>query len=179
MGASLITVNVDQPAHPVILVLSSYDAATWNVSVAAGTTVEVVIVSGYHASIVQGLPTGTKVLADFYDANDPRGNIATALTAQFPYFYAYIDDSEASYDMSYQDGAWRCSGNVSTYLSSNWKKSQDTVKKITGKEISGALGAYSGVSFAVGASTLGATLSPQRQGGYCYKNPDGTITRHP
>jgi hypothetical protein len=171
-----VVVDVDVADHPVILVLSSYDAARFKLNVAAATKVELVILSSYDGSTVQGVPAGAKLLATSYVSAFSYGD-TKPLTAKFPPFDgAYQDDSEQTYELRYLDGKWQCTDTPATYQVHEWTSTQEIVKRITGKPVSGALGAYTGTTFKVDASTAGAKLPAARDSGSCYKNADGTLT---
>ncbi|MDQ8020480.1 MAG: hypothetical protein REI94_01475 [Moraxellaceae bacterium] len=52
--ASNISVRVRRSSRPIILVLSSYEPVRWNISYEPGAQVSAVLLSGYHASQVNG-----------------------------------------------------------------------------------------------------------------------------
>lgn len=70
-----ISVLVNRPGKRVTLCLSCYSAAAWNVSVGGGTTLESVILAGYHTQSVSGLSPSVPVVRAFYEGGSA------------PYFY--------------------------------------------------------------------------------------------
>ena len=54
--AGTVQVFVMKSAHPIVLVLSSYEPVTWSLQLQNGAKVSHVLLSGYHASQVYGAP---------------------------------------------------------------------------------------------------------------------------
>jgi hypothetical protein len=54
--AGTVQVFVMKSEHPIVLVLSSYEPVTWSVQLQNGAKVSHVLLSGYHASQVYGVP---------------------------------------------------------------------------------------------------------------------------
>lgn len=154
-----IAVTLDHPNEPVVLVLSSYDSVNWDLNVASGTKLELVIKSGFKDSFLSGAPTGTDVVSKPLD--------------KFPYFYAYEDDSAVPQTLTSDgNGGFKCvpyPGHVG-----EWTKAKNAVREITGLEISDAQGVYSASSFTVDGTTIGSTLTKASDGSFCIKQPDGT-----
>jgi len=66
---SAVAVHVARPGRDVILALSAYDPVDWTITVEAGTRLQKVILSGYHA---QRATTPTGVPLDIYGYDDHR-----------------------------------------------------------------------------------------------------------
>jgi hypothetical protein len=77
MPSCRIQVEVDRPGKSVVLVLVSYSQVAWDVTVASGTSLDRIVVSGYESSSVNG-PERVEVQTSSFRAGD-----ATALS------YAY------------------------------------------------------------------------------------------
>jgi hypothetical protein len=71
--ATRFDVVVNSPARPVALVLGAYEPALWNVGWTEGTKVAAVVVTGYGAQVVAGLPKGTPRLITTFDNRGPCG----------------------------------------------------------------------------------------------------------
>jgi hypothetical protein len=69
-----VEVTVSRSGIPVILSLTSYEPTVWNVVAAPDTVIERVILDGYNAQSVVGLPPGTPVL----DRSGPGRGVACA-----------------------------------------------------------------------------------------------------
>ena len=55
-------VTVDRPKKLVTLVVAAYNPITWEIKIAPGSSVEKVILGGYHRQAVQGTPPSTEVV---------------------------------------------------------------------------------------------------------------------
>jgi predicted esterase len=66
----IVNVEVRPTAKPVLLVLTSYSEVDWHVKLADGARVRQVIVSGYYAQEVKGLPAGVPVVNRSYYLDD-------------------------------------------------------------------------------------------------------------
>jgi hypothetical protein len=66
-SATIMTVSVDHPQKPVVLMLGAYEPTVWNIRRTAGTTVLAVLASGYHRQAVTGLEATTPVAIHTYD----------------------------------------------------------------------------------------------------------------
>jgi len=53
--AKSIEIQVERRNKPIILALSAYEPANWNITVAPGTAIEKIIVNGYHHQTVSGV----------------------------------------------------------------------------------------------------------------------------
>ncbi len=53
--AKSIEIKVERRNKPIILALSAYEPANWNITVAPGTAIEKIIVNGYHHQTVSGV----------------------------------------------------------------------------------------------------------------------------
>ncbi len=74
-----INVTVSRTRRPIALVLSSYEPATWNLMLAAGVTLNRVILNGYNTHTVLGAPAGVPV-----DNRSGVGRYLTACAFQWP-----------------------------------------------------------------------------------------------
>ena len=64
----VVTVEVDRPGPPLLLVLTAYETVRWKVQLSAGTSVAGVVLGGVHAPDgLDGLPPGTPVLSRVND----------------------------------------------------------------------------------------------------------------
>lgn len=61
------------PGRPVVLALGAYEPSIWNIRWSPSTKVVGVLVSGYHAQIVPGLPQEVPVLNISYESKSPCG----------------------------------------------------------------------------------------------------------
>ncbi len=75
-----VTVNVENLGAPVVLVLTSYEAARWNVVLAPGTALQGVILIGYGPQSVDGVPEGVPVVLRVHAFGQPG-------------HYGYVDKS--------------------------------------------------------------------------------------
>jgi RNA polymerase sigma factor (sigma-70 family) len=66
----VVTVEVRPTARPVVLVLTAYLETEWRVKLAAGARLKQVIVSGYFAQEIRGVPAGVPVANRSYDPPD-------------------------------------------------------------------------------------------------------------
>lgn len=71
--ATQIDVAVNSTHTKVVLMLGAYEPTIWNIGWSAGTRIVGVIVSGYHAQKVAGLPATIPVLNSTYDNHSPCG----------------------------------------------------------------------------------------------------------
>lgn len=71
--AGRFDVAVNHPQQPVVLMLGGYDPAVWHVGWTPGTRIVAVLVGGYHAQFVTGLPKDVPVLVSTYDNRGPCG----------------------------------------------------------------------------------------------------------
>lgn len=71
--AGQIDVMVSHSRGPVVLMLGAYEPTIWNVSWRSGTKVLGVLVSGYHAQQVTGVPSTTPVFNSTFDNRGPCG----------------------------------------------------------------------------------------------------------
>lgn len=79
-----VVVNVTDDTRPLVLALMAYEKTLWKISLKEGVRLNKVILAGYHAQSVTGLPTDVPVEAHTYDPSpcdrclqDPK------------YFYSY------------------------------------------------------------------------------------------
>ena len=80
--ATTIRVAVNKPGESVALLLGAYEPTVWNVGWSARTRIVAVLVSGYHAQRVSGVPANVPVITSTYDNRGTCG-------------YAYIGDDDA------------------------------------------------------------------------------------
>ncbi|WNG41602.1 hypothetical protein F0U61_53930 [Archangium violaceum] len=71
--ATTMTVLVDNPQKPVVLMLGAYEPTIWTIKRAAGTTLLAVLASGYHRQVVTGLDATTPVAIHTADNRSPCG----------------------------------------------------------------------------------------------------------
>ncbi|WP_426197032.1 hypothetical protein [Massilia sp. DWR3-1-1] len=64
--ATQIDVAVNSGHNSVVLMLGAYEPTVWNVGWSAGTRIVAVIVSGYHAQAVAGLPRNVPIINNSY-----------------------------------------------------------------------------------------------------------------
>ena len=58
----VVQVEVPNPGHPIILVLSAYEPVHWQLRFPQGNTVEHIILSGYYQQRISGVPTDIPVI---------------------------------------------------------------------------------------------------------------------
>jgi|GEM_PF-2798815 len=71
--ATTMTVTVDNPQKPVVLMLGAYMPTIWTVRKTPGTTLLAVLASGYYRQIVTGLEPNVPVLIHTYENESPCG----------------------------------------------------------------------------------------------------------
>lgn len=71
--ATRMTVSVDYPGKPVVLMLGAYEPTVWTVRRTEGTNILAVLASGYHRQVVTGLEATTPVAIHTYDNKSPCG----------------------------------------------------------------------------------------------------------
>lgn len=120
----LITVTVDYPQHPIVLVLTAYESVEWDIKVHPNTKIERLIISGYHAQRYRGIPESTPV--EIYTSD--RSRCSTPCWHREGHFYAH-DLMSAQTRLDYQ------------------------IERIIGKRMNSFQGAYKGDSFDINAST--------------------------
>lgn len=79
-----IIVNVTDDTRPIILALTAYDRTLWKVTLKEGVRLTKVILAGYHAQQVSGLPPDTPIETYTYDPSPCERCWQGA-----PYFYSY------------------------------------------------------------------------------------------
>ncbi|MFY0523566.1 hypothetical protein ACN28I_10420 [Archangium gephyra] len=72
-AATIMTVSVDNPRKPVVLMLGAYEPTIWSIRRTEGTAILAVLASGYHRQIVTGLDATTPVAIHTYDNKSPCG----------------------------------------------------------------------------------------------------------
>lgn len=120
----LITVTVNYPQHPIVLVLTAYESVEWDIKVHPNTKIERLIISGYHAQRYRGIPESTPV--EIYTSD--RSRCSTPCWHREGHFYAH-DLMSAQTRLDYQ------------------------IERIIGKRMNSFQGAYKGDSFDINAST--------------------------
>jgi hypothetical protein len=80
--ATTIRVAVNKPSESVALLLGAYEPTVWNVGWSPRTRIVAVLVSGYHAQRVSGVPANVPVITSSYDNHGACG-------------YAYVGDDDA------------------------------------------------------------------------------------
>lgn len=81
-----VNVIVTPKAHPVVLVLCSYEPVTWNVQIEPGASVSQIVVGGYHRQKVTGAGTTVPTTVQTYETSAAWGpNVQVGDS----YFYAY------------------------------------------------------------------------------------------
>jgi len=82
--AGQVVINVSITERPLILAFTAYDKTNWIVKAEEGVVIERVILGGYHAQSIEGVPKETSIEVYTYDSSPcPRcyqGN---------EYFYSY------------------------------------------------------------------------------------------
>jgi len=71
--ATQMDVVVNHPSKPVALMLGAYEPTVWNVRWTPNSRVVAVMVSGYHAQAIAGLPQDIPVLNSTHDNRGPCG----------------------------------------------------------------------------------------------------------
>jgi hypothetical protein len=66
-----------------VLALSSYEPVEWHIQVSPETTLVQVLVNGYHAQSVVGVPAGVPVEVRSYDQQS--GNFGASCGYEYPY----------------------------------------------------------------------------------------------
>ncbi|MFY0573278.1 hypothetical protein ACN28S_01930 [Cystobacter fuscus] len=82
-AATTMTVSVDNPGKPVVLMLGAYEPTFWSIRRSQKTTILAVLVSGYHRQVVAGLDADTPVAIHTADDRSSCG-----------YFYVDTDHLE-------------------------------------------------------------------------------------
>ena len=72
----LITVVVNSPDRPVLLMLGTYEPTVWRIEWTEGTRILGAMLSGYHSQFVSGLTPDTPVLVSSYDQKQPCGRFS-------------------------------------------------------------------------------------------------------
>lgn len=108
--AGLVTVEVNSPGAPVVLLLSDYQSTLWRIESTPGTEVLAAAVSGYEPQEITGLGPEALRIINYYgrgnkpcprfDSNDPRTRQSLAKfmrknTGRKPDFIAEIKDGRA------------------------------------------------------------------------------------
>jgi len=83
-----VSVTVNRPAKVVTLFLNSYEPVLWKVTVADGTTLEKVFVSGYHTQRIEGVDAAVPVVILSYETG--TAYILTSGTINSPEFLASV-----------------------------------------------------------------------------------------
>jgi hypothetical protein len=83
-----VSVTVNRPTKAVTLFLSAYEPVLWKVTVAQGTTLEKVFISGYHAQRVEGVDPAVPVVILSYETGTTY--ILTGGTINSPEFLASV-----------------------------------------------------------------------------------------
>ena len=65
--ATTVDVLVNSPGMPVALMLGNYEPTVWNLGWSEGTQIAAVLVGGYHAQVVTGLPADVPLIVSTYD----------------------------------------------------------------------------------------------------------------
>ncbi len=115
-----ITVDVDYPEHPIVLVLTAYESVKWDIQVHPDTKIERLIISGYHAQSYQGITSSTPVEIYTYDPS----KCSTPCWRRQGHFYA-SSLIEAQTRLDYQ------------------------IERIIGKRMNSFQGEYAGKSFKI------------------------------
>ena len=158
------TVFVDHPGLPVTLVLTAYEPTLWKIRVAPGSTIERVILSGYHRQRVER-------------SKDLRDTAVESLWPREPVYF-YEDDTLERY---IPEGGEGCSDNPQLRVDSSLQNFLDvlaarglTVDSLQAPREKGKF------QFSVTAETKGNLLRRiPRDPGYCYREPDGSLTLVP
>lgn len=115
-----VTVDVDYPERPIVLVLTAYESVKWDIQVHPDTKIERLIISGYNMQFYQGITSSTPVEMYTYKPS----TCSTACWHREGYFYAYD-------------------------LINAKIKLNDKIQSITGKRINSFQGEYAGKSFKI------------------------------
>lgn len=67
-----VTVFLGARPRPIALVLTAYESVEWQIELEPGALLERVLVSGYHAQSVTGLPSYIPVQSSSYDQRSPN-----------------------------------------------------------------------------------------------------------
>lgn len=78
----VVLVHVRKRTHPLVLSLSAYEPVHWKLVVDPGVVLRRVILTGYHAQTISGLPAGVSVVRHGDARNEP------------PHYYAYKKDDQ-------------------------------------------------------------------------------------
>lgn len=81
-GDEIVLVHVRKRSHPLILSLSAYAGVHWKLVVDPGVVLRKLILTGYHAQTLSGLPAGVDVVR--------RSEVRNGE----PYYYAYKKDDQ-------------------------------------------------------------------------------------
>jgi hypothetical protein len=106
-GSTHGAVLVNRPGQSVTLFLSAYDTINWEITVAAGTTLERVFLNGYHLQGVQGVPAGVPVFKNGYEENGRYFRVgytmgSSSMLRAVPEIYAITGQEISSFQGSYQ-----------------------------------------------------------------------------
>jgi hypothetical protein len=107
-----VSVVVNRPGKAITLALSAYEPVVWTVSTAGDTTIEKVILLGYYAQRVQGLPAGVEVVPMYaYSGNNGYFMLGYSMeSAEFlrgvPKLFALTGLELSSFQGAYGAGAF-------------------------------------------------------------------------
>jgi|GEM_PF-5390231 len=124
-SGGLITVTVNYPQYPIVLVLTAYESVQWDLKIHPNTKIERLIISGYHAQRYQGIPESTPV--EMYTSD--RSTCSTACWHREGYYFYAYDLMSAQTRLDYQ------------------------IERLIGKRMHSFQGAYKGDSFDIDART--------------------------
>jgi hypothetical protein len=138
VSPGIVTVSVKASARqPVILVLSAYEAVVWKIQAPPGAVARV-IVSGYEAPRVEGLPASVPVHTTSYAAKDAS------------YFYAYrtgaIEDRDDAEEAKEE-----------------LRKRDQRVRQLTDRDVLFSAGTYRGRQFVVRPGQTPVEVPPARE----------------
>lgn len=119
-----VTLKVGPVKKPVVLVLTAYEPVVWKIDAAKGAVVKV-ITSGYHRQTVEGVGQ------------------------QVPVTRLAFKDGDKDYFFAYRKGGEGPNARDQAEAERSYDRLVRRVKELTGQEVKGFQGAYSGRTFEV------------------------------
>ena len=171
-----IDVDVTRTGTPLTLILTAYDPTKWRIKVAKGVTIKRIILSGYNPQTLRKskLLKNVRVEKESYEEGDSH------------FFYFYGDDREVPVgflEYSSADQSVKCSSQADLFPGNfrygNENQFGNTLRELKKRGLT-PTSIQSQKSearrFSITNETKSVEIPKLRPGGYCYQNPDGTVS---
>lgn len=171
-----IDVDVTRTGTPLTLILTAYDPTKWRIKVAKGVTIKRIILSGYNPQTLRKskLLKNVRVEKESYEEGDSH------------FFYFHGDDREVPVgflEYSSADQSWKCSsqadlfpGNFRYGKEDNFSNTLRELKKRGLTPTSIQSQKLEARRFSITNETKSVEIPKLRPAGYCYQNPNGTVS---